>query len=133
MKVRFLTAFGGALVLASACGEPAAPAIVAPVQTASASAPEPVSTPAKPAPPLATALSPTASAPVASAEPQPTPALAPPMGPDCKTINDCWMDDDRKPITRPAKFRGKVIRPCKDGEHAPACADGVCIVRHFKC
>ena len=30
------------------------------------------------------------------------------------------MDDDRKPISRPAKFRGKVIRPCKDGEHAPA-------------
>lgn len=51
----------------------------------------------------------------------------------CKTDDDCWLDDQRMPIARPAKLRGKRIRPCTDSEHAPACREGVCMVRHFKC
>jgi hypothetical protein len=43
------------------------------------------------------------------------------------------MDEAWKPIARPIKARGKKIAPCKNGEHAPACVDGVCIVRAYKC
>jgi hypothetical protein len=52
----------------------------------------------------------------------------------CKTIDDRWFDDARKPIARPANMRGRKITPCKSGgEVAPACQDGACIVRAFKC
>lgn len=52
----------------------------------------------------------------------------------CKTVDDCWFDDAHKPIARPPNMRGKKITPCKNGgEHAPACENGTCIVRAFKC
>jgi hypothetical protein len=51
----------------------------------------------------------------------------------CKTDDDCWMDDAKKPIARPPKLRGKKLQPCKGTEHVPACKEGVCIVRAFKC
>ncbi|MBS2014283.1 MAG: hypothetical protein JST00_15460 [Deltaproteobacteria bacterium] len=52
----------------------------------------------------------------------------------CKTVEDCWFDDAFKPIARPPKMRGKKITPCKGGgEHAPACDNGACIVRAYKC
>lgn len=51
----------------------------------------------------------------------------------CKTVEDCWFDDAHKPIARPANMRGRKITPCKGSEHAPACQDGVCVVRAFKC
>jgi len=52
----------------------------------------------------------------------------------CKTVDDCWFDDAHKPIARPPNLRGKKITPCKSGgEHAPACENGACIVRAYKC
>lgn len=65
-----------------------------------------------------------ASAPAVDAKPEAIP---------CKTVDDCWFDDAKKPMKRPATMRGKKVTPCKGGEHAPACSDGVCIVRAFKC
>ncbi|HSO41204.1 MAG TPA: hypothetical protein VLT33_52115, partial [Labilithrix sp.] len=61
-------------------------------------------------------------------EPPPAP---PPVA--CKTNDDCWFDDAKKPIARPAKLRGRKILPCKNGEHVPSCDDGACIVRAYKC
>lgn len=51
----------------------------------------------------------------------------------CKTDDDCWLDENHAPISRPAKLRGKKVRPCTDSEHAPSCREGVCVARHFKC
>jgi hypothetical protein len=51
----------------------------------------------------------------------------------CKTDDDCWMDDKYKPIARPKEQRGKKIKPCKDGEHAPVCRENACTVVAYKC
>lgn len=52
----------------------------------------------------------------------------------CKTTDDCWFDDAHKPIARPPNLRGKKVTPCKgNGEHAPACEAGACVVRAYKC
>jgi len=51
----------------------------------------------------------------------------------CKSDDDCWLDERHAPISRPAKLRGKKVRPCTDSEHAPSCREGVCVARHFKC
>ena len=67
-----------------------------------------------------------------AASPPPAPANATTTV-ACKNDDACWFDDDHHPIARPARHRGKKIRPCKDGEHAPACKDGACMVHHFKC
>ncbi|HUS66122.1 MAG TPA: hypothetical protein VMZ28_16330 [Kofleriaceae bacterium] len=54
---------------------------------------------------------------------------------ECKTVDDCWVDPApfSHPIARPKKLRGKTFRPCKDGEVAPACADGRCAMRAYGC
>jgi hypothetical protein len=51
----------------------------------------------------------------------------------CKTDDDCWIDDQRNPIARPRKLRGKKPRACKDSESIPACDQSVCVVRAYKC
>lgn len=87
------------------------------------------------APPVASSAPPVASsaAPVASSAP-PVVAKdergAPPVS--CKTDDDCWVDG-KTPIARPPQHRGKKLRPCKDAEKIPVCADGVCAVRAYKC
>lgn len=105
----------------------AAPAVVT-VASAPPVAPVESGAPAS-APPAASASS--GAPPSAS----PSPAAAAPEAPAvaCKTADDCWLDDAKKPIKRPANLRGKKIVPCKDGEHAPACASGQCVVRAYKC
>lgn len=62
-----------------------------------------------------------------AAEPPPPAPIA------CRTDDDCWIDDAFRPIARPKALRGKKIRPCKDGGHVPACKDGTCNVRVYKC
>lgn len=62
------------------------------------------------------------------------PASAPaPSAIDCRTDDDCWIDTDDKVVRRPAKLRGRKVRPCKDSEHTPACEKGVCGVKVWKC
>lgn len=65
-------------------------------------------------------------APLASAAPAPPPV-------DCRTDDDCWLDKDDNIVRRPAKLRGRKVRPCKDSEHTPACEKGVCGVKVWKC
>ncbi|MCC6875307.1 MAG: hypothetical protein IT378_13455 [Sandaracinaceae bacterium] len=53
----------------------------------------------------------------------------------CRSVEDCWVEVSprRRPIARPARLRGRRFRPCRDGEHAPACADGYCTLVAFSC
>jgi hypothetical protein len=54
----------------------------------------------------------------------------------CKDERDCWVGRNGEfvfPAKRPKKKRGKKVRPCKDGELTPACTDGMCTLRHWKC
>lgn len=52
----------------------------------------------------------------------------------CASDDDCWViDESATPIARPRKLRGKRFRPCKDGERAPVCQSGACIVRGYTC
>ena len=44
----------------------------------------------------------------------------------CKVVDDCWLDDAKKPIARPAEAKGKTAPYCD----APACHDGFCVVLH---
>jgi len=52
----------------------------------------------------------------------------------CKTVEDCWLDADAKPIKRPKKFRGKPVPRGDCGEklmwlrHRLACEQSVCTV-----
>jgi hypothetical protein len=36
-------------------------------------------------------------------------------------------------VARPKNLRGKKLSPCKGTEHTPACDNGVCVVRAWKC
>ena len=58
---------------------------------------------------------------------------APPASIACKTDDDCWLDDDHKPIARPKNLRGKRFKPCKDSEHIPVCRNNACLVNALKC
>lgn len=55
----------------------------------------------------------------------------------CKTERDCWLSPTPRthPIARPARFKGRDFKPCKDGEVAPTCGgDGFCAVgNRYKC
>jgi hypothetical protein len=52
----------------------------------------------------------------------------------CASDADCWVSDESlTPIARPRKLRRKRFRPCKDGEHAPVCRDGTCVVVGYTC
>jgi hypothetical protein len=53
----------------------------------------------------------------------------------CQSVDDCWVDEtpNLHPIRRPPRMRGRVFRPCRDGENAPACVNGRCTVRGFTC
>jgi hypothetical protein len=55
----------------------------------------------------------------------------------CKTVRDCWVSSTpgRHPIARPARFKGRKFKPCRDGEAEPVCGDdGFCAVgRPLKC
>jgi hypothetical protein len=82
-----------------------------------------------PSPPPSIPLSPPPTA--STHAPAPPVVDTPPLA--CKTDDDCWFDDDRKPAPRPAWLRGRKIAPCKGSEHVPACKDNVCIVRAYKC
>ena len=44
----------------------------------------------------------------------------------CKVVEDCWIDDAKKPVARPADARGRNAGYCD----APACHDGFCVVLH---
>ncbi|MCB9569834.1 MAG: hypothetical protein H6710_21885 [Myxococcales bacterium] len=53
----------------------------------------------------------------------------------CDDVGACWISDEspRHPIARPKKLRGRRFQPCRDGELAPACRDGRCVVVAYKC
>jgi hypothetical protein len=55
----------------------------------------------------------------------------------CKTERDCWISPTprTRPIARPARFKGRDFKPCKDGEVAPICGgDGFCAIGNaYKC
>lgn len=51
----------------------------------------------------------------------------------CTGEDDCWLDDDHRPVARPRALRGKKLTPCKGTEHTPVCEGGVCGARHWKC
>lgn len=53
----------------------------------------------------------------------------------CQSDAECWLSDQapRHPIARPKRLRGQKFRPCRDGELAPACMDGACTLRAYKC
>jgi len=53
----------------------------------------------------------------------------------CSSDSDCWVSDEgfTHPIARPRKLRRKHFRPCKDGEHAPVCREGTCVVVGYTC
>ena len=44
----------------------------------------------------------------------------------CKVVDDCWVDDAKKPIARPTHARGQRPGYCD----AAACHDGFCVVLH---
>ena len=54
---------------------------------------------------------------------------------ECEDENACWVSNSRPyhPIARPKSLRGREFRPCRDGEVAPVCTDGMCGVVPFKC
>jgi hypothetical protein len=83
--------------------------------------------------PVAAPVAPAAPAPVDVREDAgaPPPAAQPRI--PCETDDDCWLDGNHRPIPRPAKLRGRKVRPCADSEYAPACREGACTARHFKC
>lgn len=95
-------------------------------------APAPNVTPAPSVAPAPSAAAASIEADASSEKPaasEDAPAIA------CKTTDDCWVDDQYKPIARPAKLRGKKIVPCKgsNGEHTPDCKEGKCVVVGWKC
>ena len=53
----------------------------------------------------------------------------------CTSVEDCWVDPApfSHPIKRPRSKKGKKFRPCKDGEVAPACAEGHCTLLAYGC
>lgn len=51
----------------------------------------------------------------------------------CTSEDDCWLDDDHRPVARPRALRGKKLTPCKGTEHTPVCEGGMCGARHWKC
>jgi hypothetical protein len=53
----------------------------------------------------------------------------------CTSDADCWVSQKgfSHAIARPKKLRGKRFRPCKDGEEAPACQSGSCVLRGYTC
>jgi len=53
----------------------------------------------------------------------------------CTSVDDCWVDPSpfSHPIKRPRSKKGKKFRPCKDGEVAPACAEGRCTTIAYGC
>jgi hypothetical protein len=48
----------------------------------------------------------------------------------CETVRDCWVSSSprRHPIARPAHLQKRDFKPCADGEAAPRCSDGMCVV-----
>ena len=50
----------------------------------------------------------------------------------CASIDDCWIEA-RRPIARPKELRGRKFKPCRDGEVAPKCKDGLCAAVPYKC
>ncbi|MBK7829252.1 hypothetical protein [Nannocystis sp.] len=48
----------------------------------------------------------------------------------CETVRDCWVSPSprRHPIARPKQLRRRDFQPCADGEAAPRCSDGHCVV-----
>lgn len=122
----------------AACTPTAPTPSTEPVPPAPSAAPF-VSTTVDPPAVLATASPAVSAAPaatvVASASAAPKEPAPPPIV--CQDDDGCWLEqgpDGRdRPIARPKKLRGKKLRPCKDAEHTPACRDGVCVVRAWKC
>jgi len=53
----------------------------------------------------------------------------------CEDVSECWVSQDvpRHPIARPKKLKKKKFRPCKDGVLAPACQEGACTLRTYRC
>lgn len=48
----------------------------------------------------------------------------------CETVRDCWVSPSprRHPIARPKHLRKRDFKPCADGEAAPRCNEGTCVV-----
>jgi hypothetical protein len=49
----------------------------------------------------------------------------------CKTDRDCWVSSTpyRHPIARPAQFKKRDFKFCKDGAAEPVCGDdGFCAI-----
>lgn len=120
------------LALLAACSTPPSPPSAtgeAPGSTATstASPSEPVaSAPAQDAPAPSVSAAAVASTPTALAS---SAATTPDERIPCKSVRDCWTSSTpyRRPIARPARFKGRDFKPCKDGEAEPACGDdGFC-------
>jgi hypothetical protein len=101
--------------------------------TSADSAPPSMGTSMSPLPPATSTLAP----PTASA-PGPSVSASPPRpeGPPCEVDDDCWIASSPSglvPIRRPSHLRGKRFKPCSDGESAPACLEGRCALRKYRC
>jgi hypothetical protein len=89
------------------------------------------------APPASSTPPPIAAPEAATLPPAATPAAATPEDAGeaqipCTSVDDCWIEG-RRPIARPKNLRGRKFKPCKDGEVAPACKEGVCDRIAYKC
>ncbi|MFO0575739.1 MAG: hypothetical protein U1A78_17215 [Polyangia bacterium] len=55
----------------------------------------------------------------------------------CKTVSDCWLDEDGKPIARPHAKRGRKLPRGDCGRNLLwlrnrlSCEDNVCVARHI--
>lgn len=71
------------------------------------------------------------------ASPAASEATVPEPAPPCRTVADCWLDDDGRPIRRPKRFRGKRLPKADCGVHLLwlrnhlSCEQSVCVVTHF--
>jgi hypothetical protein len=116
-----------------AASAPTVPTAALDAPTSAASAPPSMGTSVSTAPLAASTLAPpTASAPGPSVSASP----ARPAGPPCEVDDDCWIASSPSglvPIRRPSHLRGRRFKPCSDGESAPACLEGRCALRKYRC
>jgi len=53
----------------------------------------------------------------------------------CKTVAECWLDDDGKPVARPKRFKGRKLPKGDCGKnllwlrHVLSCEQAVCVAK----